>query len=115
VQRLIADAALVGIFGFSFLDAHADQLQGASIDGVAPSADSIASGDYPIARPLFFYLKKAHVGVIPGLEEYVAEFTSDAAFGADGYLIETGLIPLPAALREQVRARAANLEPMAIQ
>lgn len=115
VDRLIADPNLVGVFGFSFLDANREQLKGVPIDGVAPDAGSIASGEYPLSRPIFFYLKKAHVGVVPGLGEYVAAFTSEQAFGPDGYLVEAGLIPLPAALRDEVRARAANLDSMALQ
>lgn len=110
VQRLVAHPSILGIFGFSFLNANADRLQGATINGVAPSADTIASGEYPVSRPIFFYLKKAHVGVVPGLEEYVAEFTNDKAFGPEGYLVGKGLIPMPEAMREQVRAAASALK-----
>ena len=97
MQKLEANPAAVGIFGFSFLDQNAAQLKGASVDGVAPTFETIASGDYPVSRSLFFYVKKEHVGTIPGIEEYVAEFTSDEAWGDEGYLAEKGLIPLPEA------------------
>jgi phosphate transport system substrate-binding protein len=81
VQKLDANPDALGIFGFSFLDQNADKLQGSMIDGVEPTFDSIASGDYPVSRSLYFYVKKAHVGTIPGIAEYVAEFTSDKAWG----------------------------------
>jgi phosphate transport system substrate-binding protein len=109
VQKLEANPNAVGIFGFSFLDQNMDQLQGAFINGVEPTFDTIASKQYPVSRPLFIYVKKAHVGVIPGIKEFVAEFTSNRAFGEDGYLGEAGLIPLPAAQRGQVQQAAASL------
>jgi phosphate transport system substrate-binding protein len=99
VQKLEANKNAFGIFGFSFLDQNADKIQGSKIDGVDATFDNIASGSYPVSRPLFFYVKKAHVGVIPGIEEYVREFTSERAWGDDGYLADAGLIPLPAADR----------------
>jgi phosphate transport system substrate-binding protein len=79
---------------------------------VKPEFESIASGKYPVSRPLFFYVKKAHVGVIPGLKEYVGEFVSTKAIGDEGYLSERGLIPMPAGERKQVTATAVNLTPM---
>ena len=102
VQKLDANPNAVGIFGFSFLDQNLDKLHGALIDGAQPEFDSIASGKYPLSRPLFFYAKKAHVGVIPGINEFLAEFTSEKAWGKDGYLSEKGLIPMPDAERKQV-------------
>jgi phosphate transport system substrate-binding protein len=113
VQKLDANPEALGIFGFSVLDQNTDKVQGSMIDGVAPTFDSIASGDYPVSRSLYFYVKKAHVGTIPGIEEYVAEFTSDNAWGPDGYLADKGLIPLPEAMREDVASAAQNLKPMA--
>jgi phosphate transport system substrate-binding protein len=104
VQRLQADEHALGIFGYSFLFENSDSLKAAAIDGVLPGEDTIASGDYAIARPLYVYIKNAHRGVIPGLEEFVAEYVSDDAFGPDGYLPERGLIPLSDAEREAVRA-----------
>lgn len=97
VQKLDANHNAFGIFGFSFLDQNRDKIKGAKVEGVAPEFEAIASGGYPVSRPLFFYVKKAHVGVIPGIKEYIAEFTSTKAMGQDGYLAERGLIPLPKA------------------
>jgi phosphate transport system substrate-binding protein len=112
VQRLGADHNAYGIFGYSFLYENMDTLKGASIGGVAPSIETIADGSYPVSRPLFFYVKNAHRGVIPGLEEFVTEYTSEEAFGEGGYLSERGLIPLSAEEREKVRSAVANSEPM---
>lgn len=112
VQKLEANPAAVGIFGFSFLDQNADALQGATVDGVEPTFDNIASGDYPVSRSLYFYVKKEHVGVIPGIEEYTAEFVSDAASGDEGYLGEKGLIPLPADDRMKVMEDSKGLVPV---
>jgi len=102
VQKLGTNPNALGIFGFSFLDQNTDKLQGSYVDGNPPTFENIASGKYPMSRPLFFYVKKAHVGVIPGIKEYLAEFTSEKAWGKDGYLSEKGLIPLPDAGRKQV-------------
>jgi phosphate transport system substrate-binding protein len=102
VQKLGANPNALGIFGFSFLDQNTDKIQGSYVDGNPPSFENIASGKYPMSRPLFFYVKKAHVGVIPGIKEYLAEFTSEKAWGKDGYLSEKGLIPLPDGERKQV-------------
>ncbi|MEZ5729297.1 MAG: PstS family phosphate ABC transporter substrate-binding protein [Burkholderiaceae bacterium] len=97
VQKLDANHEAFGIFGFSFLDQNRDKLQGAAIEGVMPEFDAIASGKYPVSRPLFFYVKKAHVGVIPGIKEYLAEFTSDKAWGGEG--LSLGARPDPDARR----------------
>ncbi len=86
VQKLEANPNAVGIFGFSFLDQNMDKLQGSFVDGVQPTFDAIADGEYPVSRPLFFYVKKAHADVIPGIKEYLQEFTSEKAWGPDGYL-----------------------------
>lgn len=94
VQKLEANPNALGIFGFSFLDENGDKVQGSVIDGVEPDFDSIASGDYPVSRPLYFYVKGAHVDKIPGIQEFAVEFTSEKAMGEDGYLTERGLIPL---------------------
>ncbi|WP_462331029.1 substrate-binding domain-containing protein, partial [Thiohalocapsa halophila] len=112
VQKLEANPDALGIFGFSFLDQNMDKLQGSKIDGVAPTFESIASGEYPVSRSLFFYVKKAHVGTVPGIEEYVTEFTSDKAWGRDGYLVDKGLIPLPEDMRAKVADAAQSLKPM---
>ena len=113
VQKLESNPAAVGIFGFSFLDQNSDKLKGASVDGVDPTFEAIADGSYPISRSLFFYIKKEHVGQVPGIQEFAAEFTSDAAAGPDGYLADKGLIPLPEADLAAARQAAADLTPVA--
>lgn len=112
VQKLEANSAAFGIFGYSFLDQNRDQLQAAMIEGAEPSFDNIASGEYSVSRPLFFYVKNAHVGVIPGMEEFIAEFTSDDAIGEFGYLTDKGLISLPEDEADEVRTSSANLTPV---
>jgi phosphate transport system substrate-binding protein len=112
VQKLKSNKNAVGIFGYSFLEQNADSVKGSVIDGQAPTFENIASGKYPISRPLFFYVKKAHVGSIPGMKEFMAEFTSQKAMGEEGYLADRGLIPLPAAEYQVVAKRVAVLEVM---
>jgi len=114
VQKLAANPDALGIFGFSYLDQNADQIQGAAIEGVVPRFEAIADGSYPVSRPLFFYVKKAHVNRIPGMKEYLNTFTSEAAWGPDGYLAEKGLIPMPAAEREKYRKVATALTPLTL-
>jgi len=94
VQKLNGNPNALGIFGFSFLDQNSDQIQGSKIDGQEPTFDTIADGSYPVSRPLYFYVKKDHMGTIPGMKEYLSEFTSEKAFGEEGYLTEKGMIPL---------------------
>lgn len=108
VQRLEADPTTIGIFGYSFLYENADKLKAVKIDGIAPDAETIASGDYAVSRPLFIYIKNAHRGVIPGLDEFVSEFVSEDSLGPDGYLAERGLIPLSDTDREKVRTEVAE-------
>ena len=96
VSKLESNPNALGVFGFSFLDQNSDKIKGATVGGVEPTFDNIASGDYPVSRSMYFYIKKAHIGVVPGIMEYAAEFVSGDASGADGYLTEKGLIPLPA-------------------
>ena len=110
VQKLEANPDAVGIFGFSFLEENGDKVQGAIVNGTAPTFDSIASGDYPVSRPLYFYIKRAHVGKIPGIQEYAMEFVSDKAMGEDGYLPEKGLIPLEEEALEQTQQEVKNLK-----
>ncbi len=112
VQKLEANPAALGIFGYSYLDQNADKIKGSTMDGVAPSYETISSGQYEVSRPLFFYVKNAHVGVIPGIKEYVAEFISDRASGDEGYLADKGLIPMPKEERAQVMQQALALQPM---
>ncbi|MGB2040534.1 MAG: PstS family phosphate ABC transporter substrate-binding protein [Porticoccaceae bacterium] len=112
VQKLQANPAALGIFGFSFLDQNADKVQGANIESVEPTFESIADKSYPISRPLYFYVKKAHVGVVPGIEGYLKEFTSERAWGEDGYLAEKGMIPLPLEERKAMAKNTRSLVPM---
>mgnify|MGYP000104924796 FL=1 len=89
---------------------NADKVKGNPVDGVVPTFDDIADGKYPVSRPLYFYVKAAHVGVIPGIPEYLAEFTSDKAWGPDGYLADRGLIPMPEAERAEFAKAAKSLQ-----
>lgn len=114
VQKLQANPDAFGIFGFSFLDQNKEKVKGASIDGVVPTFDAIADGDYPVSRPLYFYAKKAHVDVIPGLRGFLREFTSEKAWGEEGYLSDRGLIPMPDAERREVAANVRNLTPLSL-
>jgi phosphate transport system substrate-binding protein len=112
VQKIEANPAAFGIFGYSFLDQNSDKVQGSMINGVAPEFDAIADGAYPVSRPLYFYVKAAHVDVIPGIREFLSEFTSDTALGDFGYLADRGLIPMPQAERSRVSASVQALEPL---
>ncbi|WP_310600247.1 PstS family phosphate ABC transporter substrate-binding protein [Desulfobulbus sp.] len=112
VQKLEANPRSVGIFGFSFLDQNADKIQASAIDGELPEFKTIADGKYPVARPLFIYVKKDHVGKIPGMAEFLAEFASDRAWGEQGYLAEKGLIPMPKDEQKAMAAAAKTLSVM---
>jgi phosphate transport system substrate-binding protein len=114
VQKLESNPAAVGIFGFSFLDQNADKIKGAMIDGVPAEFEKIADGDYPISRSLYFYVKQQHVGVIPGIKEFVREFTSENAWGEDGYLLDKGLIPLPDEDRKSTMEAATTLQSLSM-
>ena len=109
VQKLQANPRALGIFGFSYLEENLNTLHGSIIEGQEPTFENVASGAYPVSRSLYFYVKKAHVGVIPGIKEFISEFTSEKAMGDEGYLADKGLIPLPKAEREKVRKEAAAL------
>ena len=110
VQKLDANPDAFGIFGFSFLDQNTDKIQGSVIDGVGPTFDAIADGKYPVSRPLFFYVKKAHVDKIPGMREYLKAFTAEKTWGPDGYLSDKGLIPMPDAERKQFNSQVKMLK-----
>ncbi len=110
VQKLEANPKALGIFGFSFLDQNSDKVQGAEMDGVAINFENIASGDYPVSRPLYVYTKKEHVGTVKGIEEFLAEMTSDAAWGEEGYLADKGMIPMPEDERAAFAADAKDLK-----
>ncbi len=113
VQKLESNPKAVGVFGYSFLEENTAKIKGAKVGGVEPNFDNIAGGKYPVSRPLFVYVKKAHVGVIPGIKEFVAEYVSDKSMGDDGYLAKKGLIPLPQGEREKSAKTATDLAPMA--
>ena len=115
VQKLDADPDAFGVFGFSFLDQNLDRIQGSMVDGIAPEFEAIADGDYLVSRPLYIYVKKAHVGQIPGIEGVLAEFTSEKAWGEDGYLGDKGLIPMPEEERMKFAADVRNLTPLELE
>lgn len=112
VQRLTKNPEALGVFGFSFLIQNEDSIRGAKVDGVSPTFEEIAAGRYEISRSLFFYLKKAHLGVIAGLEEFVKEFTDEKAWGDEGYLIDKGLIPMPLDARRKMASDARRFAVM---
>ncbi len=114
VQKLEANPSAFGIFGFSFLDQNAEKVQGALVDGIEPTFEAIADGAYPVSRPLYFYAKKAHVDVIPGLRGFLREFTSERAWGEDGYLSYRGLIPMPEEERLDMAASVNALTPLSL-
>lgn len=109
VRKLEANKNAVGVFGYSFLDQNQEKIQGSLVNGVAPTYEDISSGKYPVSRSIFFYVKKAHAGVIPGIREFVAEFTNEKAWGPEGYLADKGLIAMPEAERAKFRKAAAEL------
>ena len=115
VQKLEANPDALGIFGFSFLEQNSDLVQPSLIDGFEPTFESIADGSYPVSRPLYFYVKKAHIGVIPGIEEYLLEFTSEGTWGEDGYLADKGMISLEEDIRTESAASIAALETMTME
>jgi phosphate transport system substrate-binding protein len=112
VQTLINTPDAFGVFGFSFLDQNSDRLHGAIINGMTPEFEDIADGTYPVARSLYFYVKNQHADLVPGLREFIAEFTSDDAWGEFGYLTDRGLIPLPDDEREAMGEAARSLTAM---
>ena len=109
VQKLAANPRALGVFGYSFLDQNADSVQGNTVDGVEPTFENISSGEYPVSRSLYIYVKQAHADSIPGIKEFLAEFTSEKAYGDFGYLSDKGLIPAPAEQREKYRNDAKNM------
>lgn len=108
VQKLNANPEAVGVFGFSFLDQNNDKVQASVVDGAKAELETIADGSYPVSRPLYFYVKKSHIGVIPGIAEYLAEFTSEKAWGEEGYLSDKGMIPLDRKNRHEMGERVAK-------
>ena len=109
VQKLVENPNAFGVFGFSFLLENADKIQGSTVNGAAPTMAAIADKSYGISRPLYFYVKSAHLDVIPGMREYVAEFTAPDTWGPGGYLEERGMIPMPDEERAKFAADAKNM------
>ncbi|TDR23542.1 PstS family phosphate ABC transporter substrate-binding protein [Marinicella litoralis] len=114
IQKLQKNPDALGIFGFSFLDQNADLVKGALIDGAAPEFATIASGEYPVSRPLYFYVKKAHVAEIPGMQEFLNEFISEKAMGETGYLTDKGLIPLDVDKFNEVKTDTMQMNNLAL-
>lgn len=112
IQKLEKNPNAVGIFGFSFLDQNADKVKGSTVDGTVPTFENIAGGEYGVSRSLFFYIKKEHVGTVPGIAEYAAEFTADKTWGDEGYLVDKGLIPLPKEDRAKFAKDVQALTPL---
>lgn len=112
VQTLTRTPGSLGVFGYSFLEQNLDTVKAETIDGVAPTLDTIADGSYPLARSLYIYVKKAHIGVTPGLQQFVQEFVSQGAAGRGGYLQDRGLVPLPADQLAAQQAAAQSMTPM---
>ena len=112
VQKLQANPSAFGIFGFNFLDQNVEKVKGVPIENVEPTFDAIHDGIYPVSRPLYFYVKKAHVDVIPGMRGFLQEFTSERAWGDEGYLSDRGLIPLDADERFHVATAVSSLTPL---
>lgn len=108
VQKLEANPNALGVFGFSFLDQNTDKVQGSLVDGVAPEFEAIASGQYPVSRPLYFYVKKAHIDKVPGIKEFLAEWNKEGTWGDEGYLTDKGLIPMPKAERDEFSSAIKN-------
>ena len=113
VQKLVENPNAFGVFGFSFLLENADKIQGSTVNGAAPTMAAIADKSYGISRPLYFYVKSAHLDVIPGMREYVAEFTAPDTWGPGGYLEERGMIPMPDEERAKFKADAKNMTALA--
>jgi phosphate transport system substrate-binding protein len=110
VQKLQSNSNALGIFGYSFLEQNGDKVRGSLVDGVEPTFEAIAEGKYSVSRSLFFYVKKQHVGTIPGIAEFLTEFTSERAAGEEGYLADKGLIPLTNEERAKVAQDAKSLK-----
>ncbi|WP_377505482.1 substrate-binding domain-containing protein [Octadecabacter sp. R77987] len=106
LARIGANPNGIGVFGLAFYENNTDKLQVATMAGVQPTVDSISTGEYPVSRPLFFYIKAAHIGVIPGLKEYAAFFVSDEIAGAWGPLAQYGLVSDPALAETQAMIEA---------
>ena len=112
VQKLVENESAFGVFGFSFLIENEDKIQGSTVDGIAPTMETIADKSYGVSRPLYFYVKLAHVDVIPGIREFLAEYTSEDSWGPGGYLEERGMIPMLENERELFKKNAEEIIPL---
>ena len=112
VQKLVENESAFGVFGFSFLIENEDKIQGSTVDGMAPTMETIADKSYGVSRPLYFYVKLAHVDVIPGIREFLAEYTSEDSWGPGGYLEERGMIPMPENERDFFKKNAEEIIPL---
>jgi phosphate transport system substrate-binding protein len=110
VQKLEKDPAALGVFGYSFLMNNEDKLKGASIEGIELTPENIASKAYKVSRPLYFYIKKSHIGQVPGIQEFADSFVASKAIGEDGYLIDKGLIPLDDEKLEEIQADVKSMK-----
>jgi phosphate transport system substrate-binding protein len=108
LARINADTNGIGVFGLSFYENNTDKLQVATMGGVVPTVEAISSGQYPVSRPLYFYIKAAHVGVIPGLQEFASFFVADEIAGPDGPLAAYGLVADPELAATQAKVAAAS-------
>jgi len=115
IQKLQKNPDALGIFGFSFLDQNSDLVQGSKIDGAEPEFETIADGSYPVSRPLYFYVKKAHIGTIPGIQEFLNEFVGIKAMGDEGYLTDKGLIPLDSDKYQVVESAVKSLKNLSLK
>jgi phosphate transport system substrate-binding protein len=112
VQKLAANPESIGIFGFGFLEENRDRVRGIALQGVAPNQETIANATYPGARPLYIYVKAAHLDAVPGLRAFVAEYANDGTWGPNGYLVRRGLIPSPTGPRATAAMTAKRLQPL---
>jgi phosphate transport system substrate-binding protein len=112
VSKLNANPNALGVFGYSFLDQNSDTIQGSMVDGALPTFENIADGTYKVSRPLYFYVKNAHASSIPGINQYVREFTSKGAIGQNGYLSDKGLIPMPNSEYKEFASAGKKLTPL---
>ena len=114
IQKLRKNPKALGVFGFSFLDQNSDVIQGSIVDNALPGFDEITNGSYPLSRPLYFYVKAAHIGVVPGIQEFLNFFTEETAWGSEGYLTDKGLIPMQEDERKKFMTDARDLNPLVL-
>ncbi|MTJ82715.1 MAG: phosphate ABC transporter substrate-binding protein [Telmatospirillum sp.] len=114
MQKLLSQPHAVGVLTFSYIDQNGDKIKAATVEGQVATYENIATSKYPVSRPLYFYVKKSHVGVIPGIKEYIGEFTSEKAWGKNGYLAQKGLIAMPDDQRKSEAAKGKELPDLAL-